>query len=619
MRTCPRCGALTADVAAPACPGCGLSEADERVARLRELDSRIGPLVAERDALARELWKPFEYTPYPTGGAAAPAPRSGLSGQQVLLGLGVLVLLSAVAAFLVVVWLTVGLYAQAGIVVILIAAGVGASALAARRRLPAATEAAAVIAVGLTVLGLDAAHHLDLAGLGRMPASWYTEAAAPVAALLFLGFSRLVRRAWTYLPAAGAAGAAFALAGISAAYQLTLSPAERYAHAAPLLLGVLVLALLTRRAAWFWWPLAALVVLLVIVPMQDAPWWALMAVAVVVAALVVGGHRRATLAASWRGALTVGVPALQPLLYGFLVYRYDNGAPLAGAAAGAGLWAASYAVGLRHWRAHAQLASLALVAVHVLVGLTVATCLRDVGPVAWAVAAVAGACLETALARLSVGRVRDAEVVAAIVGAVYGLVAVGASVDDGRHLLISAVFAVLAVAVLGYATAPRRFAFGYLALGLLSVAWWTFVSTGRPLELYTLPAAAALAIAGWLQQRLRPGTPSLLVWQPAITVALGPSLVRALQEGDVLRLAVVTAAAVVLLVLGLTFRLQAPVASGAVALIVIALTRGGPYIGYVPYWVTGSVAGIVLLAIGTAWEASMRTGRRGVSWFRALG
>jgi len=120
----------------------------------------------------------------------------------------------------------------------------------------------------------------------------------------------------------------------------------------------------------------------------------------------------------------------------------------------------------------------------------------------------------------------------------------------------------------------------------------------------------------WRRDRSRP---TLLTAGPALSVALGPSLLVAIRDGDSLRLAAVTAVAVGVLHVGLVRHWKAPVTVGGLVLAVVAVTQGGPLIGYVPGWLILAVGAAALLAAGVLWERAVLAGRRAHAWFGTLG
>jgi hypothetical protein len=225
---CPHCDSLVIP-RSPACPSCGLRLVGPQAARLWQVNQQIGSLRAEADRLVAELLRPVPAgAPSPVPGAQSPYPafpgdgpafqgngpvpypasqthRGGsggqVGGQQILLGLGALLLLSGVSFFLLVVWLVVGVAGQATIMVALTGAAAAGAAVATRRRLTSTARAAAGIATGLLVIDLWAAHHLGLAGLEDFPADGYWSVAALVGVAVLLGFDRLVPRSVDGAPA----------------------------------------------------------------------------------------------------------------------------------------------------------------------------------------------------------------------------------------------------------------------------------------------------------------------------------------------------------------------------------------------------------------------------------
>jgi hypothetical protein len=248
---CPDCRAELA-VGSASCPECGIRLTGPDAVRLWAVDQQLERYAAERVQLIERLRQPAAPVP-PAVGQPPVSPRpsggSSPSGQQLLLGLGALLLLSAATFLGVVMWMTVGVWGQALLLVILIALSVAGAVMATRRRLPAAAETGAVLASGLTGVGLWAAWTLNLGGLSSVPAALYASLASAFAGLLLLGFDRTVPRSdaagklrpiFTYRPVATAA--------------LALSPWLLLAHEAPtgvvLVLGFLLVAM---AGAGLWW------------------------------------------------------------------------------------------------------------------------------------------------------------------------------------------------------------------------------------------------------------------------------------------------------------------------------------------------------------------------------
>ncbi len=197
---CPNCHAPVIP-GSLACPSCDLRLVGPQAVRLWQVNQHILALRTEADQLVSALLLPPTdlplpaYSPYPA--APRPSARKPLTGQQILLGLGAVLLLSGVSFFLLVVWILVGLIGQAAIMVTLTGAAAGGAMLASRRGLPAAAVTGASIATGLLVIDLWAAHHLNLAGLGNIRADGYWAVAGLLGAAVLLGFDRLTPKAPT--------------------------------------------------------------------------------------------------------------------------------------------------------------------------------------------------------------------------------------------------------------------------------------------------------------------------------------------------------------------------------------------------------------------------------------
>jgi hypothetical protein len=196
--------------------------------------------------------------------------------------------------------------------------------------------------------------------------------------------------------------------------------------------------------------------------------------------------------------------------------------------------------------------------------------------------------------------------------------AAGADVSSDRA---GAALVVLGVLVLAYAACPGRLPFSYGGSALVSAGVDTWLASANvdTVEAYTGPLVALLATLGFVQHRRnRGGLPTLVTAGPALTVAFMPSLLKAVADGDGLRLAIVSACAVVALVIGLARTWRAPVTVSTVVLVVVAVTQGGPLIGYVPSWVVLGTAGAALLGVGVWWEHAVSAGRRTHAWYATL-
>ncbi len=125
-------------------------------------------------------------------------------------------------------------------------------------------------------------------------------------------------------------------------------------------------------------------------------------------------------------------------------------------------------------------------------------------------------------------------------------------------------------------------------------------------ELYTLPAAVLLIAAGVWRLRTDPETNSFLVLGSGLTLALLPSLLLALDEPVSLRGALIGAAGVLALGVGVQQRLAAPFVLGAVTTGILAVRHLEPYADAVPRWISLGGVGVALLVVGVTWEARRR-------------
>lgn len=212
------------------------------------------------------------------------------------------------------------------------------------------------------------------------------------------------------------------------------------------------------------------------------------------------------------------------------------------------------------------------------------------------------------------------EIVAVLFGVSWAIAMIGLAIAHDETGWAAAAFWVAGVAAAAHATAPERLPFAYLGAIVAAVGTWVLLGDRNigVVEAYSLPFAAMLAIIGLVQARRSPEWSTMLTAGPALTVAVVPSLIAAIDTGTALRLAAITLVGLGLLVVGLQRHWQAPVTVGVLALVVIAVTQGGPLVAYVPSWLTLTVVGALLLVIGVRWEAAVGAGRRAGVWYGAL-
>lgn len=770
---CPSCG-TSLTVGTTTCGRCRLRLTGPDAVRLWEVDQQIGALSAERKVLigalsgsgglpASSAWLPAPgdrtqnaFAGSAPGPAPAPyAPKKSLSGQQLLLGLGALLLLSAASFFLLVVWLVVGVVGQALIMIALTVAAVKGSIWATRRRLPAVAETAAVIATGFLYLDLSGAHARGLFGLDVLSYPDYWVGASVVGGALLVGWDRLVprlrdgvatrriliyraaaavmfaavpwfvvasalpERAWlsaamlvvaltnlacglvamrvdepTATPTPGSlvpdaaatplrlplsarvlfASAAVAtvlylLSGLVTGYDPYLPTAERYCAFALLMLVPVALAVLSTRAASRLTtrvdparpgmiPVAAVAwaAPVLAIPLMDATYPVLVALSVLVAIAATCVHlgfvRPATETAErWLQALSVAAYVAQPVLFAVVallvltehvslrvMVALDELADtvqdpsVLWMVVPAAVWALSSTVGAvrRRSATWAFVAEVALLCALV-AGLSASDAQTWMTVLLMAFAAnVALACVAVRrgsyalAARAGAGVHGDpfwagVDRTAVLFGAVHVLGALASTFGlSARHQ--SFVLVAAGVLTLVYAAAPTRLPFAYLGSLAISAGTANLMREAgvETTEAYTAPLALLLAAIGLVQWTRHKTLPTSLTMGPALAVAMGPSLLTSLGDGDELRLAAVTIAAIVILLVGLANRWQAPVTAGGLVLVVVAVTQGGPYVAYVPGWITLGAAGAALLTAGVAWEMAVVAGRRATTWYSSL-
>lgn len=97
---------------------------------------------------------------------------------------------------------------------------------------------------------------------------------------------------------------------------------------------------------------------------------------------------------------------------------------------------------------------------------------------------------------------------------------------------------------------------------------------------------------------------------PGLVILFLPSLWVASTTGGTVRIVWLVVAGAAVVVAGAVLRLQGPLVLGAVALAVHAVVQLGPWVvqlaGTVPRWVGLSLAGALLLALGTTYERRLK-------------
>jgi hypothetical protein len=128
-------------------------------------------------------------------------------------------------------------------------------------------------------------------------------------------------------------------------------------------------------------------------------------------------------------------------------------------------------------------------------------------------------------------------------------------------------------------------------------------------EAYSLPLAAALGLLGWLVHRRGHAGGSWAIAGPALLVATVPSTLLALGSPGEARSLLVIAAAVVMIVVGVTLKWQAPLVLGATIASVVGLAELWPAINRLPRWSVLATLGLTLMVLG----ARIEQGKKGAA------
>jgi hypothetical protein len=680
---CPVCGRPGDDVGAGPCPGCGLPAVAHAAVVVARIGATLTDLARDRDALLQTLRAAAPGAPPTHPAAPAPAPlppsplpppffadRSGtasrrrLSPQEVLLGLGALLVVAAAITFVAVAWSRFGLVFQAGVMLTVTTVLCASSAWTARRGLRATEEALAAAGAALLAVDLAAARALGLFELEDVSLRFWTAVSCGVVVLAALGLGRLTRTTSTWplvallaaqpLPflvmapdlVGGPAGvaAALALAGADAVVARTIRPA---------------LAPVPRTLAALW-ALAGVADGLWIAsgPGPARSWTATAILLVACAAGVVLGRRfrpahppRYPEAVAAVGAVaglalalslrTVGHPGswiasgLGLALLTAAVLVAGRPAPVIGLLTSGVALLGVHAALLADERRFHELAFVALAASlpAVLAALRLPALREQATGAAllapWAAvllfradgvlsAPVAGmllALLGAAAFALATARVgRPEEWVLAAGGGLAGLTAGVTTGTVGAWSQVAVQLALAGAAGGCYAVVARRRLVAVVAVADLVLAVWIGVGgagIGTP-EAYTLPAAAGLlliAVPG-----LRAGARSWAAEGAAVGVALVPSALVVVADPTALRLVLVVAAAAALTVGGTVLHRQAPFVIGAVTLLVVTVGRIAPYAPLLPRWLTLGAVGLLLLVVGATYERRRLQAREAVAW-----
>ncbi|MEE6257173.1 SCO7613 C-terminal domain-containing membrane protein [Plantactinospora sonchi] len=159
----------------------------------------------------------------------------------------------------------------------------------------------------------------------------------------------------------------------------------------------------------------------------------------------------------------------------------------------------------------------------------------------------------------------------------------------------------------------RRWSYAATAGGAELVGIWLLLASAQValVEAYTLPAAVLAVLVGWLAARAWPGLNSWIGYGPGLAAALLPSLVSVLvADGQPERRLLLGAGALVTVLIGARWRLQAPVVLGGVVLAVQALREMVAVWDRLPRWIFLAVGGFALISLAITYERRRRDLRR---------
>ncbi len=697
---CPVCGRPVEDPPPSACLTCGLPAVGQAARVVTRIGVTLREIAADRDALigtlraaapgparqpvqtaapAAPAWQPTgapvppppwqppardpEPIPWMSEPPPPPRPRRRLSPQEVLLGLGALLLVAAAIAFVAVAWTRLGVGFQAGVMSVVTALACGASAWTARRGLRATEEALAAAGVALLAIDLAAARALGLFSLEQVPLRTWTAISCLVVVAAGIGLGRLTRSTTTWplaallavqpvpfllLPDAALDGPAVVAAALGlAAVDLLLTlrlrgalrPVGRVLGAGQATIGVgfglLVTALGTPGESWTATGLlavasAAAVAIasarpdvlprLDVVAISAATIAALglglslerlgaqgpvlaaaLGLAALTAAVLLAGRRTAEFAA-WAGGTTLA------LVGSAFLADEERWLPLAGLALAATAVSALAAVRRTELRPVATGATVLSAAASV--GLAHAGDLLPATTAGLLLALVAALGFGTAALRSG----QPEERVAAVGAALAGLAAGATSASVGAWGQVGLQLAVVGAAAAGYALVAGRREVAALAVADLVVAAWIALAGADVVtpEAYTLPAAIGLLVLAL--PRVRAGAPSWTAEGVGLAVALAPSAMVVVADPSALRLVLVVLAAALVTVMGTSVHRRAPFVIGATTLAFLAVGLLGPEALALPRWLTLGTVGLLLLVVGATYEQRRQQAREAVAW-----
>lgn len=463
-----------------------------------------------------------------------------------------------------------------------IAAGLGVVAIAAGRLAPRALRFG-VAGAGAGAIALGLVGLLPRAGLAMVvPLTWLSDPwsgslGAPAIDQLGPTHPLVLHAGWATAGVLVAAAIGAALAGSRPAWRAPLTSAVPTAAVAGITLPVALAVALVASGASIGAVLAVEVV-----------------AALALTGLAVALQTRRSAVGPWLlcAAGLLAVPALGWAAADRTATLVSLGAVIAGAGIAGAVSRAP--------AARVALCTVAAAAALTEAGAVVVTATERAGPAGFAIAVTGGALLVLGV----LGRKSAPEGPAFEAVGIFGL-ALGASISTASPTWLAATLTA-AVPALGVSALRRDRAAAYAwstAATAVAATWaWLAVVNVAVLEAYTLPAAAVLLGAGVIRRRANPEVRSWGAYGPGLLLALGPSLLVAVERGGTARPLGVIAGALVCVLVGSRRRLQAPLLVGALALLALAVDDLGPVAAQLPRWVLLGIAGLLVLWLGVSAE-----------------
>jgi hypothetical protein len=172
---------------------------------------------------------------------------------------------------------------------------------------------------------------------------------------------------------------------------------------------------------------------------------------------------------------------------------------------------------------------------------------------------------------------------------------------------LSVTLGVSGVIALAVAIRPDRHDVGLLGGLLLTASSWVrlFDADVEAPEPYVAPLAITALVFGHLRRRSGQAS-SFQAYGAGLSVALVPSLLKALSDDSATRGLLLLLVCVAVVLAGAAWKLRAPLVIGGGVLVIDALDLLGPFARAMPRWSLLALAGTVLVGVGVTYEARRR-------------